>query len=595
MDNSLYIYKKLYMMENENSPSDVHRRVASYIANCKLEEHLFMDILESNDFRPNSPCLINSGMKEGKNNLCACFVYGLEDSMESIVDWWKTSSLIYSGAGGVGVNIGRLREKNSPISGGGKSSGPIAFMKVIQSISEIVKSGGRSRRAANLISMHYSHPDIIEFITCKEKYNLNAMNISVLVDSRFFDSLETDSYINLVSPNKNKVIGKIKASEIWNKICESAWKTGDPGLLFYDSINSSNPYYPEMEITSTNPCGEVPLPDFSACVIGSINLNNIIKDGSIDYNKFENIIKIAVLFLNNVIDKSSYPHPKIHENMMKYRPIGLGIMGFADILIKLGIEYGSEESIKLFDEITFFLTKKSFEASIDMSENTGKTIHINDKDKFESYLKRYGVSDEYIKKFREHGIMNSTVTSIAPTGSIAISCGCSYTFEPIFSILWEKKISESDDVLTFFNTEFEKLIPEISRISGKSKEEIMSDISINKGSIKDIGYIPEEIKRIFRTSIDIDYRNKLKLHAVGQKNITLGISTTYILPSNSTVDDIKNIFLEAYRLGIKGITVFRDGCLENQPVIFGSSKTSKNRPMIRFGKTIEVPTPKGTL
>ncbi|MEM4385544.1 MAG: adenosylcobalamin-dependent ribonucleoside-diphosphate reductase [Candidatus Anstonellales archaeon] len=597
MDNVLYIYRKLYMMENENTPMDVHRRVASYIANCKIEEHLFMDILNSDEFRPNSPCLINSGMKEGKNNLCACFVYGLEDSMESIVDWWKTSSLIYSGAGGVGVNIGRLREKNSPISGGGKSSGPIAFMKVIQSISEIVKSGGRSRRAANLISMHYSHPDIIEFITCKEKYNLNAMNISVLLDSKFFECLEMNSYINLISPNKNEIVGKIKASEIWNKICESAWKTGDPGLLFYDAINSSNPYFPEMEITSTNPCGEVPLPDFSACVIGSINLNKIIKDGSVDYNKFENIIKVAVLFLNNVIDKSSYPHYKIKENMMKYRPIGLGIMGFADILIKLGIEYGSEHSIKLFDDITSFLTKKAFEASIDISENTGRTIEIKNREKFESYLRRYGVSDEYIEKFREYGIMNSSVTSIAPTGSISISCGCSYTFEPLFSILWEKKISESDDILTFFNSEFEKFIPEISKESGKSREEIMSDISKNKGSIKNINYISEDIKKRFRTSMDIDYRNKLRLHSVGQKNITLGISTTYILPNNSTVDDVKNIFMEAYKMGIKGITIFRDGCLEDQPVIFGSSsnKVSKNRSMIRFGKTIEVPTPRGTL
>lgn len=607
MSNKNKIYEMLYYYKDESSPSDVHKRVAKAIANNDDEYEVFLELMEEDIFRPNSPCLINAGISNGdKNNLCACYVFGLEDSMESIVDWWRTASLIYSGGGGVGVDIGRLREKNSPISTGGTSSGPIAFLKVIQSISEIVKSGGRSRRAANLVSMKYNHPDIMEFITCKSNFNLQAMNLSVLVDDEFFRKLRNDDYIDLISPNGNKKVGEIKASEIWSSICEHAWKTGDPGLLFYDNINRFNPIEP---ITTTNPCGEVPLPDFGACVIGSINLNKIVEDGSVNFDLFKKYIKLCTLFLDNIIDKTSFPHRKFYENMKKYRPIGLGIMGFADMLVKIGVEYGSEESVRLFEKICKTLTKTAYEASIDMVCCGGKEpcyLDENSKQKMLEVLDHYGVSNTHKKRFVEYGIRNVFVTCIAPTGSISISCDCSYAFEPYFALVWKKKLFGREGEMIFVNELFKDYLNDIKFVSGKSEEEIISDIMMNNGSIKNIDYIPDDVKRLFRTALDISPEVKTRIHGAGQNYITLGISTTYNLPNDATVSDVEKVFMTAYKYGAKGVTVFRDGCLSEQPVEYGAkSKKSdnsitvfpaaKNRPMIRHGMTVEVPTPRGTM
>ncbi len=606
--NSLIIYKNLYFSEGETTPEQVHNRVAKNISNSEQQYLDFKYILDNKIFRPNTPCLINAGINyknNHNNNLCACFIFGLEDNMLSIIDMWKTASLIYSSGGGMGANIGRLREKGSHLSKGGCSSGPISFMKVIQSISDTVKSGGKSRRAANLMSMKYNHPDILEFIDCKSKTILSAMNISVLVDDEFFRKLENKEDIDLISPNDNIKICSINSLELWNKICEHAWKTGDPGLLFYNQTNKKNPFPSIGDITANNPCAEVALPDFTACNLGSINLNSILTDTNIiDWVKFGRYISIATTFLNNVIDKTSFPHIMFENNMKKLRPIGLGIMGFADILFKMKIGYDTQEAIDLFEEICKFLTTISYKTSIGLNGPKVK-IPKEDAEHFYNLLLEYGLNNDDIDIIKQYGISNTQVSCIAPTGSISITCDCSYAFEPCFALVWEKPLVDRNEILYFINPIFEKEIPIIEEESGKTRDEILKDIKQNHGSIQNISYINQSLKNIYKVAHDISAETKIKMQSAGQKYITMAISSTCNLPTLSTKEDIANIYKLAYKSNLKGITVYRDGCLEFQPVQFGESADKKKnnksncepsiRPMVRNGKTIELSTPHGKL
>lgn len=1036
--NALVIYKNLYLSENETTPEDVHDRVAKAISLNDSQYQSFKNLLNTKTFRPNTPCLINAGINHNKtynNNYCACFIFGLEDDMLSIIDMWKTAALIYSSGGGMGANIGRLREKGGHLSKGGYSSGPISFLKVIQSISETVKSGGRSRRSANLFSMKYNHPDILEYINCKTNFNLSAMNISILIDDDFFNKLKNNEDIDLISPNQNIKTGTINSKILWDEICNHAWKTGDPGLLFYDHINKKNPFPSVGDVTTCNPCGEVSLPDFIACNLGSINLNNILSDDmSINWELFANYISTSVKFLNNVIDKTGFPHPKFETNMKMLRPIGLGIMGFADILFKKKIGYDTEEAIELFEKICQFLTVTAYRTSIKI--NSPKVvIPKEDEEHFYNLLLSYGLTSNDIEDIKQFGISNTQVSCIAPTGcltgdtliatnngllyfnelaidyniindrnkwvsqdliilqesnteysnqfymnditnniriittdgyeicgsvnthrikvidqngeyiwkylnaitkndlipikvgghelllknkpyvkletlqdihddsskdfkqpneltedlsyiigysmgdenifhngirfiinnneliinkniqeimkkyfkltpyiehlqeymilkydykdlnlflklngftktynnyfrpiiplkirqsktsvlcsflkglfdagfiiknnnilssitcistefelfakeiqnvllllgittkiyktftikpiyniqfrskedatifkekigftieyknellneidndteinhpilwkdflsmetdyhnednnicnrilktdfstlsiakklinnypklknstigkiinnnmilvpiydikeskeltmdisvpnnnmyiangfishnSISISCDCSYAFEPCFALVWEKKLVDRDEILYFTNPIFEKEIPTIINESGKTRTEILKDIKYNHGSIQNIPYINQSLKNIYKVAHDISPESRIKMQSAGQKYITMAISSTCNLPNSATKEDIDKIYKLAYKSNLKGITIYRDGCLNFQPVQFGKKEKNKSnniitRPMVRNGKTIEIQTPHGKL
>ncbi len=438
--NALAIYTRLYFQNNEKTTQQTHKRVSKFISNNNNElKKIFFNLLDLNIFRPNTPCLINAGIRNKSNqdvhssNLCACFVIKLEDNMNSISKLIRTCMLIYASGAGAGFCIGHLREKNAKLSDGGVASGPISFMSIIQEISDVVKSGGRRRRAANMITMQYNHPDILEFIKCKNNNNFSAMNISIGVDNIFFEKVKNDEDIDLISPTSKKVIKQVKASKIWNLIIDNAYNTGDPGLLFLDTINKFNPLPSYGYIDATNPCGEVPLIENESCNIGSINLNKCLEydqsANSYYFNetKFINYTHQSIDFLDNIITLTGYPNIDIYNNMNEHRPLGLGIMGLADILYKMKIAYNSNKGYTLFKKICYLMTKTAFEHSIDKCCSKGRfapyicaPINLSEKDKnaMALLLSKYGVDEIHIKRFKKTGIHNSNVTCIAPTGCL---------------------------------------------------------------------------------------------------------------------------------------------------------------------------------
>lgn len=627
--NALEIYKRLYFdsTKEEKTPEEVHKRVANFIGNNNEERTIFEDLLNSGIFRPNSPCLMNAGKESDKvhdKQLCACFVLGLEDSMDSIIEMWGLCAKIYSSGAGAGIPITNLREFRSPISSGGEASGPLRYLRVVDIMSETVKSGGRTRRAANIGTFYYNHPETIEIIRSKNisESSLTSFNLSMAVPDSFMHCVDDpNATFDIISPNKNTKVGEMKSQELWNLVAENAWKTGDPGLLFIDRVNKFNPLPSLGLIHSTNPCGEVPLLPWSVCNIGSMNLNHFIQNQpGFVCNDFKPFIKWNLLaekvyhcvnFLDNVIDATSYLHPKFENTTKTTRPIGLGIMGFADILIKMGIKYGSEESIKIFQELCFKINKSAIEASIDLvAKEKKEPIIIPEKDKeyFRDLLVEYVQGDtNIIQKYDKYGIRNSTWTCIAPTGSIAMTVDASYAWEPVMALIWEKPLSDSDQVLKIIYPEFEKQLDTIASECNVNKEKIIKDIIKDKGSIQHISYIPQKYKDIFVVAHDINPIDKIKMQGAGQKYISMAISSTCNLPNSSTVEDVKNIYLEAFKHNLKGITIYRDNCRNSQVVNFGGMEKNEviekrsyierpsQRPIKRKGETVEIPTPYGKM
>jgi len=607
-ENAISIYQELYFNPNETEVEQVHNRVANCIGNSKKQINKFEQILNDNIFRPNSPCMINARLKEEAekledhdNNLVACFVIKLEDNMSSIMNMWSTCAKVYAGGGGTGFPITNLREKNSPIAAGGVASGPIEYMKVVQRISDTVKSGGKSRRAANLGCGRYNHPDIIEFINCKNNYDFSAINISVSVDDWFMNQVELENWeqkIELISPNHKKVVGELTVKEIWDEIINNAWSTGDPGLFFIDIINKNNPLPSLGKIESANPCGEVPLQGDSSCDLGSINLTKFIEESEFKFERFKEVIKTCVEFLDQIIDITSFPNKNIEQMMKKTRPIGLGIMGLADLFYKLEMTYGSKESITLFEEICKNLTITAFEKSIDLAEEKGSIDLGQDKDHFYNLLLGYGLSKEYLDKFKKVGIRNSNVTCIAPTGSISITAECSYAFEPQMALIWEKPLSDRNKTLKFINKDFLDACFKLNIIIDDEK---INEIINNKGSIQSLDY-PEEVKNIFITAHDLGWKKKLEMQGVAQKYISLAISSTCNMPNSATKKDVEEAYKLAYKLNLKGITIYRDGCKNCQPVNFGQIKDKDSTviepiklPSKRIGETIKLESPNGTI
>lgn len=879
-ENALAIYKKLYFSKNETTPEETHERVARAIGKTASQVQIFREMLDKNIFRPNSPCMINAKEKKSErsydNNLAACYVIGLDDSMDSIIEMWSLCSKIYAGGGGVGIPLSNLREKGAEISTGGEASGPITYLKVVQSISDSVKSGGKSRRAANLTSFKYNHPDILEYIKCKEDNNFSAVNISVLVPDDFMKDVASgnfDKEVKLISPT-GKEKGSLTIGTIWNELVQHAWKSGDPGLLFYNESNRRNAFPSRGEIIATNPClpgwapvltpsgykyfkaikhqyklldqavsgtnfvkthnetevfqvtlesgikvymtsnhkiqtrkgdielkqlsvgsevkvdyisifnkwvpfnrsefnkgetfiknlkavnpaykiasemidqeysfqlgatmsiindfgdfqkdkivlttstttvgilefiqlilssvgiysqltdadsnleivdlksllnilnnidhntassiiskindvkqkrimdfdhlkdyqkisfirsytscpvydvqipdfnhfvtsatvvhncGEVTLPDFSMCNLGSLNLIKFIKEvdnkKTFDFKLFEEYIKYATIFLDNVIDTTTYPSEKFRDRMLSERPIGLGLMGLSWLFYELEIEYGSAESLELFEEICKTLTKVAAETSIELANQSHCGITIPEKDNahFIKRLKYFGIDNEHIEMFKNSGIRNSTWTSIAPTGSIALSADTSYAFEPEFALIWTKFIQDTNETLYFINPIFEKKCQEYGV---QLTDNIKHKIALNKGSCQGIDEIPINLQKIFIVAHDVGWRKKIDMQSKGQRYISLAISSTCNLPESATPIDVSEAYIYAWKKNLKGITVYRDGSLSFQPVEFGgktSSESSENnldsnskleRPSIRIGKTVELQTPHGKM
>lgn len=596
--NAVTVLERRYLAKDKDgkvieTPEQMFERVAAAIANADKKynngqsvEHLkneFYDMMTSLRFIPNSPTLMNAGRPLGQ--LSACFVLPIEDSMEGIFNTIKNAALIHKSGGGTGFSFSNLRPKGSAVkTTGGVASGPISFMKVFNAATEAVKQGG-TRRGANMAILRVDHPDIIDFIKCKEDNSeITNFNISVAVTEKFMEAVKNNEDYNLYDPHTGKASGKLNAKDVFNKIVKSAWTNGEPGIVFIDRMNRFNPTPGLGKIESTNPCGEQPLMSYESCNLGSINLGKMVtlKNGKyeIDYELLKKTVHLAVHFLDNVIDVNKYPLPEIDSMTKSTRKIGLGIMGFADMLMMLKIPYNSEEGVKTAENVMKFINECSKDASAELANVRGAFPE------FDNSIYKGG------RKLR-----NATTTTIAPTGTISIIGGASSGIEPLFAIAYVRNVMDNDKLVEV-HPYFEKVMKE----RGLHTNELMVKVA-EKGTISEIDEIPEDIRKVFVTAHDISPFWHIKMQAAFQKYTDNAVSKTVNFKHDATIDDVREVFELAYKLGCKGVTIYRDGSRDSQVLNVGTKKetpsenvenvsendkTPRNRPEITKGITEKV-------
>ena len=533
-------------------------------------EKNFYELLSNFKFLPNSPTLMNAG--RDLQQLSACYVLPVPDSIEGIYSSLKNMALIHQSGGGTGFSFSKLRPFGDKVkTTKGISSGPLSFMHVFDKSTDVVKQGG-TRRGANMGILHYTHPNILEFINMKQTPGvMENFNISVTVDEKFMNAVKNNEEYNLINPRNEEITGKLNAKEIWKKLVENAWQTGDPGIIFIDRINktNSNPTPHLGIIEATNPCGEQPLLPYGACNLGSINLSKFIKeDGTdFDYEKLKECVFTAIHFLDNVIDMNHYPVPEIEEMAKKTRRIGLGIMGWAESLVLLKIPYNSERALRKAEEVMKFINISSMNASEKLAEERGIFPEWKNSiyDKEGSY---YRDQESYPR--------NSARTTIAPTGTIGITAGLQGAgIEPFFAIVYVrynaggidalKKSEKPEEKDTFFevNPLFEK-IAQKNNYFGLGKEELYVKINNNNKSIVGIEEIPKEIQNLFLTSHDLTPKSHILMQCAFQKYTDNAVSKTVNLKNEASVEDIEKVYMLAYENGAKGVTIYRDGSKQFQ-------------------------------
>jgi len=543
------------------TPEDMFRRVAQNIAQAdaiysnreeveKTEED-FYRILSNLEFLPNSPTLMNAGRP--LQQLAACFVLPIADSLESIFDAVKHTALIHQSGGGTGFSFSHLRPKDDPVrTTGGIASGPVSFMRVFNMATEVIKQGG-ARRGANMGILSVNHPDIFEFITAKEdNRELSNFNISVAITEDFMKRVEAGKELKLINPSNNKVVSRVSASAIFDKIVEMSWKTGDPGVVFIDRINRDNPTPRLGAMESTNPCGEQPLLAYEPCNLGSINLSRMLREyrGGYDINwdKLEQSIGLAIHFLDNVIDMSHYPLEQIDHMAKGNRKIGLGVMGFADMLVRLGIPYDSEEALQVGEKVMKFVRLKGREMSQELGTKRGS---------FPNYRGSMYDTGEGLS-FR-----NATITTVAPTGTLSIIAGCSSGIEPFFALSYNRHILGTVTI-----PEMNEFFIETAKKQGFYSESLLMRLASGV-SIQNVSDVPARVKRIFMTAFDIAPAWHVRMQAVFQRYTDNAVSKTINFPQQATKEHIRQAYLLAYREGVKGITIFRSGSKSNQVLTCG--------------------------
>lgn len=607
-EQSLKVLEERYLMKDENlkpieTPEDMLWRVAWEIASAEARwgskrkdventAKEFYTLMASREFLPNSPTLMNAGTGNGLQ-YSACFVLPVEDSMEGIFDALKYQALIHKTGGGTGFSFTRLRESGSIVrTSSGIASGPVSFMKIFDAATNEVKQGGK-RRGANMGILRVDHPDVLNFIHCKENGGITNFNISVALTDKFIDAYYKDEEYELVSPKTKKVVGTLPARKVFDEIAELAWKTGDPGLIFIDRINkgTANPIPALGPIESTNPCGEQPLYPFDVCNLGSIFLTYFVKDEEgrkdVDWEKLKIVTHQAVRFLDNVIEVNPFPLSQIRKIAFNIRRIGLGVGGWSDLLVELGIPYDSEEAMNLAEKVMKFIQDEAVLESRELAKSRGPFF-------------LWPVSIYRNEVPRRH----STVTTIAPTGTISIIAGASSGIEPMFAIAYQHIVHDEhlDRKLSFINPEFEK----VARKRGFWSEDLMDKVA-EKGVIRDILEIPEDVRRVFGTAHEIDIDWHIKTQAAFQKYTENAVSKTINLRHNATIDDVKKAYIEALESGCKGITIFRDGSKGEQVLNLGLNKKEDikeveaaatqvilDRPMKVEGATYRIVTPLGS-
>jgi len=600
--NAITVLEKRYLKRDVSGkpvekPIDMFRRVAMNIAEADKSYDKNADILATAKkfyeqmatlkFLPNSPTLMNAGRE--LQQLSACFVLPVEDSLEGIFEAVKNTALIHKSGGGTGFSFSRLRPKDDVVkTTRGVSSGPVSFMTVFDAATETIKQGG-TRRGANMGILRVDHPDIMDFIYAKEdKSKLTNFNLSVGITEEFMKAVTDERDYDLINPKTGEKAGSLSAKGVFDKMVQLAWEGGDPGIVFLDRINAANPTPKEGEIESTNPCGEQPLLPYESCNLGSINLGKYVKDGKIDWDDLENTINVAVHFLDNVIDMNKYPIQQINDQTKRNRKIGLGLMGWADMLAMLCIPYNSDEATALAEEVMKFIRDKGREKSAALAEIRGD---------FPSF------KDSIYPKMGFKNMRNATITTVAPTGTISIIGACSSGIEPYFAIAFYRQVMDNNKLV-----EVSPVFKAIAEKEGFLSEDLLSTVA-ETGNVHGVDSVPEEWQKAFVTSHEITPVWHTRMQAAFQKYTDNAVSKTVNFPNEATIEDVRKTYLLSYNLACKGTTIYRDGSRDGQVLNVGTKEkeakgadsaasteiSPRPRPKVLIGRTVEMMTGCGKL
>jgi len=577
-ENALRVLEKRYLEKDKlgnvlERPEDMFRRVARTVAQAelnydlsvdtKLWEERFFAMMTQLEFLPNSPTLMNAGRELGQ--LSACFVLPIDDSMESIFEAVKNTALIHKSGGGTGFSFSRLRPETDRVgTTGGVASGPVSFMRAFDVATDVIKQGG-TRRGANMAILDVTHPDILRFINSKKDLvSLTNFNISVAVTTAFMQAVKAGTDYDLINPRTKEVAGKLNAKMVFDKMVELAWKTGDPGIIFIDRINQDNPTPHLGRIESTNPCGEQPLLPYESCNLGSINLSKMLKNNGkteIDYKKLEETVRLAVRFLDNVIDVNKFPLQAIGEMSRSTRKIGLGVMGFADMLLQLGIPYNSEKALNVAEEVMGTVNMWAHKTSMELGETRGA---------FPAF------SGSVYDKPNAPKVRNAACTTIAPTGTLSIIANCSGGIEPIFALSFTRNILDGAKFV-----EVNPFFEEAAYSGGFYSEKLMQQLA-DGAHLKDIDGIPENVKRVFVTAHDIDVQWHVRMQAAFQRHTDNAVSKTVNFPKSASEEDVSNVYMMAFDEKLKGITIYRDGSREGQVLTTGKAAQNEKKEELVF-------------